>query len=570
MSIDFSNLFNRNTNMDAARMGNSSAINSVPAQTQVKSAQELNLSPGTTIQGQVVSSDGENVSIRLADQSLIEAKLDANVNLQTNSNVYFEVNGVSSNGQIVLRSLFQNTAMGQTAQNALMQAGITPNENSLGMVSSMMENGMPIDKQALQSMYRQVVSHPELSGANVVSMNRLNLPLTDSNIQQFQAYLNLEHQISEGVDHIADSTLSLLKELGTSGEQNLQTVAGQLLDVFADSIDAETMEAFFKQDSVVLEENQIGSMEQDVTLSKNVEESMDVSKRLEAAFAKAMGGSEQVDQAVSEASKVDSSGPLSSVLKELGVNEESVKTLLSDEKHLLDFAKTMLEKASLEGDTKLTQGLTKLLSDDDFGKALKGQMTKQWLMEPDVVADKEAVEGFYEKLREQTGRLATTLSQVLPDQATLAKELTNLHDNLDFMHQMNQTMSYIQLPLKLNGDSAHGDLYVYTNKKHLASEDGNVSAFLRLDMEHLGPVDVYIAMQNQNVSTNFYLKDDEIIDLIADNIHILNERLEAQGYHMNATITQKEEKVDGGIMQEILEDHKDNMLIGTKSFDVRA
>ena len=50
-----------------------------------------------------------------------------------------------------------------------------------------------------------------------------------------------------------------------------------------------------------------------------------------------------------------------------------------------------------------------------------------------------------------------------------------------------------------------GELYVYTNKKNLADNDGNVSAFLHLDMDHLGPVDVYVAMQQQKVIMPYLL-----------------------------------------------------------------
>ena len=151
------------------------------------------------------------------------------------------------------------------------------------------------------------------------------------------------------------------------------------------------------------------------------------------------------------------------------------------------------------------------------------------------------------------------------------QQATNIHQNVDFIHQLNQTAAYVQFPLKLNGEDAHGDLYVYTNKKNLAENDGKVSAYLHLDMDHLGPVDVYVQMEQQNVSTNFRLADDAMIDFINDHIHILNERLENRGYQMKCSVSLKEaQKPAGDVMEEILEDHRDGFLIGSKSFDVRA
>jgi len=200
--------------------------------------------------------------------------------------------------------------------------------------------------------------------------------------------------------------------------------------------------------------------------------------------------------------------------------------------------------------------------------AVKTQIYQQWLMSPEDVADKQKVSEFYSKLSEQSGKLAETLKNIPGVDQNLTNQVTNVHQNVDFMNQLNQTMSYVQLPLKLAGDNAHGDLYVYTNKKNLAQKDGNVSAFLHLDMDHLGPVDVYVAMQNQKVSTQFYLRDDEMLAFIHENIGLLNERLEQKGYQMNAQFSVKERP--GNVMEEIVEDHCENVRIGTYSFDMRA
>ena len=142
------------------------------------------------------------------------------------------------------------------------------------------------------------------------------------------------------------------------------------------------------------------------------------------------------------------------------------------------------------------------------------------------------------------------------------------------MNQMNHLFPYIQLPLMMSGNQAHGDLYVYTNKKNLARKDGNITALLHLDMENLGPMDVYITMQqSQNkVNTNFTLRDEESLDLIAEHIHILNERLEKRGYAMNANFQLKDEETpeDTNIMQEILAQNKNISVLSMTSFDMRA
>ena len=136
------------------------------------------------------------------------------------------------------------------------------------------------------------------------------------------------------------------------------------------------------------------------------------------------------------------------------------------------------------------------------------------------------------------------------------------------MNQLNHMFTYVQIPLKMQGKNANGELFVYTNQKSLSKKDGSVSALLHLDMEHLGSVDVHVSLNNQKVSTRFYLQDDSALDLIARNISILNKRLEERGYSMNAEFINKEENTT--VMDEILKQGKNVSVLAGYSFDARA
>ena len=142
------------------------------------------------------------------------------------------------------------------------------------------------------------------------------------------------------------------------------------------------------------------------------------------------------------------------------------------------------------------------------------------------------------------------------------------------MNHINQMYNYIQIPLTLNGKFSQGELYVYSGKKNLAKTDGTVSALLHLDMEHLGPVDVYVAMQNQNVTTNFYLETDELLDFIHEHIYILDEHLAKRGYSLTAKMMVRDELGGEGkgmsVMEQIETEDPEKMVLSHYSFDVRA
>ena len=118
--------------------------------------------------------------------------------------------------------------------------------------------------------------------------------------------------------------------------------------------------------------------------------------------------------------------------------------------------------------------------------------------------------------------------------------------NIEFMNQLNQAYTYVQVPLKMSGQNANGELYVYTNKKNLRDPDAELSAFLHLDLEHLGSTDVSVKMQHRNVKTNFYMADDASYDLVEKYLPVLEQKLKDKGYQCTITMTKEEKKVSFG------------------------
>ncbi len=146
----------------------------------------------------------------------------------------------------------------------------------------------------------------------------------------------------------------------------------------------------------------------------------------------------------------------------------------------------------------------------------------------------------------------------------------NINENVEFMNQMNQMFNYVQLPLKLSNSQAHGDLYVYTNKKNLARRDGMLTAFLHLDMDHLGALDVSISLQTEKnqVTTKFYLDEDSII-LVGEHMDELSQRLLKKGYQCKNMVLEKDE--DKTVLQHIEEQVAGgSAVLSYQTFDTRA
>lgn len=214
-------------------------------------------------------------------------------------------------------------------------------------------------------------------------------------------------------------------------------------------------------------------------------------------------------------------------------------------------------------------GMQKLFAGKEFQTIFRSVIEKQWLLQPEELKQEHKVSGLYERLEQQLSQMEEAVRATGSTRNTFLQTASQVHGNLEFMNQMNQIYHYVQLPLKMSGQNANGELYVYANRKNLRDPDAELTAFLHLDMEQLGSTDVSVRMQNRSVRTNFYLEDDASYDLVKKHLEVLNKRLKSKGYQSSITVTH--EKKDISFKENIVK--KGKATVGSLhrySFDVRA
>lgn len=531
-----SNILGQN-NTNVSSVGQSGIItsqNNISAQIQA-------LVPGQVLQGEVAEVSGDVVKLLLqmnGESVSLQARLEQNVAVSVGKNLLFQVK--NNGNSLSLSPLLENMAMGETAAKALESASLPLNETTLYMTTTLMQEGMSINRESLQGIYQEVLANSDAELMDIIDLHKLNLPVTSENIEQMHSYKEMNHQLSGGVEQMTTDLMQLVKEMSGNGQE--KSVAPMLQEVLQ-IIDEEIAYPKAVQSGsevnnrVVIQEGNILSTQengQDVSLNQNPTD-------------KVLTNLETMLQSVDS-----------------GVSDKSLNT------DTLDVMKQLLELVNeVSGDK---EALAKVLNSDVFSKAISKFMQERMLLETDAVANKEKVQDFYQKITKQLSGITEVLQNMGQEQSPMARTVQNMSQNVNFLNQMNQMYAYVQLPIRLSENNAHGELYVYSNKKHIASEDGEVSALLHLDMEHLGPVDVYVQMKDANVSTRFYLKDDEMLDFINEHIDILTQRLEKRGYKISCQMTVREENVQGQnvTMKELLNENSNRPALVSYSFDVRA
>lgn len=216
-----------------------------------------------------------------------------------------------------------------------------------------------------------------------------------------------------------------------------------------------------------------------------------------------------------------------------------------------------------------TAAMQKLFFSDEYKTVLKQAMEEQWLTTPENLKEEGAVKELYQRLGHQMEQLQQILNHTGTEQgAALAKSAQSVQNNLEFINQLNQMYTYVQIPLKLQQQKAHSDLYVYTNKKSLRDKEGELTALLHLDMEHLGSTDIYIKMLGDNVETTFYLENSNSYDIIENHRNELLERLEEKGYQCKIEVENRKKQQD--FVEDFLEKEKPVGRFQRYSFDVKA
>uniref|UniRef100_UPI003F7FF4AE flagellar hook-length control protein FliK n=1 Tax=Waltera acetigignens TaxID=2981769 RepID=UPI003F7FF4AE len=519
------------------------------ANTEQVNRQIRALVPGQTLRGEVVSREGNNAQIRLLQDVLVDAKVDADIRLELGQNITFQV---KNNGQTLnLSPLFTNMATEGTVLKALDMASLPVNENTVAMTKQLMDAGLPIDKNTLQQIWHESNAFPDAEILDLVNLHRVELPVTEENITQMASYRNLTHQLTAGIAETGESLTNMLQGLVESGDiEQAATIYSEVLELLAFEDAAGETVTGQQQTEGPLPEPGV-----DVTVTPEEAEQMPVQPS--ATAPEAVPGQKTIIEEPTETAPDNGQ-----TIKE---NPGAEKT--QEAPQLQNLQKLL--KQGLE--TKDIPLLRSILHNSKVAELPAKLLADRWSIKPEDVESPEKVEELYQKLGKQLKGLSNLLEENGQRGSSAYQNVTNLSQNVDFLQQINQTYAYIQLPLHLRqGEHKTGELFVYTNKKNLARKDGQVSALLHLDMEHLGPLDVYVALKDTKVSTKFYVQNDAILDYLEANMDVLTERLQKRGYDCKCETTLHTELQQTAQAMTPLLKTEGSVPVAQYAFDVRT
>ena len=347
---------------------------------------------------------------------------------------------------------------------------------------------------------------------------------------------------------------------------------------------------FLKIDNMLMQGNESVAPNEPVLLNESVSSNESVISNEPVLLNESVASNEQVklqeapektDTAIINKKVETAANTIGCILSDNQIEElnEQVKKLLPDlqENNISLYSKDSSVvgilndiKNMLENTPANANALRHLFSGNAFRIMLREALEQQWMIKTgDLEKNPKKLDGLYDKIEKQI----TNMENILKASGTVnskAEALAdNIRGNIEFMNQINEAYTYVQVPLRMNEKNASGQLYVYTNKKSMSDPDKELSAFLHLDLEHLGGTDVSIKMLHKKVTTNFYLDSDESYALVKQFLPVLEKRLQDKGYNCELNVNSDSKQmnfVDGFLKKDL----PPTGQVHRYSFDMRA
>lgn len=541
------------------------------------------LTKGNIFEGTVSSMKNGRVTLALSSGQQIFARIEGKVQLSLGQSMFFQVKS-NDGSQIAIRPFsVEGTGANYTLLQALSAAGVPAESDYLSMVNRMMEEQMPIDRNSIQQMARMVNAHQEIDVQTLVQLNKLGITIDEQNAAQFENYLDDKQAITNEFDQLIEELPQALESESLSPQQ-MRNFGSEFLLALTDGLeDVPLQNDGLTSQEVPAESVAENAIEKNITDGNSLEKSalLENGELLQATEdGEAVAQETAVERSVQQSESYSATPHTLGALMD-GKQLQNLNTMLGEllgtdatrytkdsgvVEVLKDIQQVLKDSLPIE-----REQIGKLLSSKEFVHMVKDTLQQQWTLQPqDLEADgTDKVAKLYDRMNSQLEKITEALKSIGQENTSFAQTAADIQSNVEFMNQINQAYTYVQIPLQMSGQNASAELFVYTNKKALAEGDRELTAFLHLDLDHLGATDVSVKMKNKQVSTNFYLDDDASYELISLNIDRLEKRLQEKGYQCNVSVINEAKHVNF-VENFLKKDQPSAGQLHRYSFDMRA
>ena len=542
------------------------------------------LKEGEVFRGEILDIVGDKVTISLEDQAIVMARLQAGGELGVGDRLLFSVKENTAN-QVVIKPVFDSlySAQTQVLEKALDLAGLSPTEKNFTVAKELMDAGMPVDKSSMVTILSQSMRFEGTSLQTLVSMNKMQIPVTAENITQFGRYENLQHSLTGDIAATAESVADFASAFpqGTDGQTMLQ-IAGAISELFVpetESVDADqglstvadmtgnisdAVESDIPHDMASDTEDAAHIMKNTMTsgqpaITETVTGTNDrIMNKMIASFV----GKEETNLSEEQFQTI------AKALTQAGVPETEVSSLFQNASSEGNLFQNMLH--TLQTGSLPDAALQNLFQDASLKDLMSEIVKKAFSVDPKKMKDPKEIDDLYETILKNTKSFEDAVASHGGNTKGFQQSFQNMRQNMQFMEQLNHQMIYAQMPVRLSNKQTNSELYVYADKRKLQQKKDGISVMLHLDMDHLGATDVKVTLTGSNVHARFYLNDQDSVDIVADNMNTLAKQLADRGFSLtNEVVKRQPQESINKVVDEVIDENAEKS-IRRYTFDART
>lgn len=542
------------------------------------------LKEGEVFRGEILDIVGDKVTISLEDQAKLMARLQAGVELGVGDRLLFSVKENTAN-QVVIKPVFDSlySAQTQVLEKALDLAGLSPTEKNFTVAKELMDAGMPVDKSSMVTILSQSMRFEGTSLQTLVSMNKMQIPVTAENITQFGRYENLQHSLTGDIAATAESVADFASAFpqGTDGQTMLQ-IAGAISELFVP--ETESMDAEQGQSTVAdMTGNITDAAESDIPhdMASDTEDAAHIMKNTMTSGQPAItemvtGTNDRImnKMIASFVGKTETNlseeqfQTIAKALTQAGVPETEVSRLFQNASSEGNLFQNMLH--TLQTGSLPDAALQNLFQDASLKDLMSEIVKKAFSVDPKKMKDPKEIDDLYETILKNTKSFEDAVASHGGNTKGFQQSFQNMRQNMQFMEQLNHQMIYAQMPVRLSNKQTNSELYVYADKRKLQQKKDGISVMLHLDMDHLGATDVKVTLTGSNVHARFYLNDQDSVDIVADNMNTLAKQLADRGFSLtNEVVKRQPQESINKVVDEVIDENAEKS-IRRYTFDART
>lgn len=534
------------------------------------------LSAGDIVRAQVLEISSSEVMLKLYDGSTVTAATFSPLELKQGDIANFIVEDIVD-GKLVLESIKSNNATQSVndpfkdIKDTLTQLNLPLTEQNIEIGDSLKNRNMPVNADTIAKVKELISNNQDLKANAASFLTAAKMADNQNNIDKLQNLLAGRLKIGNDINDLVKlvSSLTLETTADSSAGRNIELISNKLLDSTNNNLSQNDKQVInnvlsklnntFREAANILQgiynKNENPEINNDKAVIKNaglqstdkqisVNNPSDINNGSISAASNA-----NTDELLNNFKNTTGNIQFNSELQDSNLTSIQNKAALSQPAQismelgkLLNELENILTKGNLtpeqEANIKLLNNeinnTMQKLNKKDFEDAvndLKKLFVKIDSGEKDPSIDPMKL---YKDLDEAVSHVkhsAAQISGALRD--TALNIANNLESNMNFINQLNNYSSYMQIPLSVFNQSTTGELFMLKKgSKAKKLDPSDITVLISLDSKNAGRIDTLMSIEKKNISINFRLENSDVFPVLKDNHKKLYNLLLEKGYRL--------------------------------------